>query len=174
MGLRASHMTTDWQVSVYSDSQSHTFSQPWKGLEDSSFAIQQVTEQNFQKFSQHPYCGYGVQRCYDEGYGYAFYVASDDGDCVMTLNCNNPGYSNLHAVRTANWLVSATSFRFAQVTDAMYDAIITDPHCGDAIRECWISEDSLACFVEASDGSCVMTLDCFDSGYSHLNAIRQD
>jgi len=188
--LRASHMTTDWQVSVYSDSQSHTFSQPWKGLEDSSFAIQQVTEQNFQKFSQHPYCGYGVQRCYDEGYGYAFYVASDDGDCVMTLNCNNPGYSNLHAVRTANWLVSATSslgffervwkgpvassFRFAQVTDAMYDAIITDQHCGDAIRECKESEDSLAYFVEASDGSCVMTLDCFDSGYTHLNAIRQD
>merc|ERR1712107_84469 len=95
--LRASHMTTDWQVSVYSDSQSHTFSQPWKGLEDSSFAIKQVIDSNFQKFSQHPYCGYGVQRCYDEGYGYAFYVASDDGDCVMTLNCNNPGYSNLHA-----------------------------------------------------------------------------
>lgn len=87
-----------WTVKIESNHGGTLFeNDQFVGRTDSTFKVMQANADNYKKLLFNPACTAGLKDCTSRFNRYSYYVASDDGVCVMTLNCHNAGYKNLVA-----------------------------------------------------------------------------
>jgi len=181
-----------WRVAAKSvHNGGSNFQRDWWGPNDSKFRVVKSTDAQIEEWKDHSRCGPHLQSCKNNFNMNGYFVESSNGECVMPLNCHDAGFSDLAGFKIATWLISARSrhaggsyfervwegpktakFRFAQATADNFESLAQDPICGQFISYCRNTFNLYGFYVQASNGQCVLSLNCHDAGYSNLAAVR--